>query len=62
MLDHLTILSAGGDTGIDDLFARAEVRRTFCGQRNPILAATPERTEPARPVRRIKLRERIELH
>jgi len=61
MLDRLTILSAGGDSSVDDLFARAEVRRTFCGQRNPILAATPERAEPARPLRTIRLRERIEL-
>ena len=43
VLDRLTILSAGGDAKVDELFARAEVKRTFCGQRNPILAATPER-------------------
>ncbi len=42
-IDRLTILSAGGDSKVAELFARAEVRRTFCGQRNPILAATPER-------------------
>jgi hypothetical protein len=31
------------------LFANAEVKRTFCGQRSPILAATPEHIEPALP-------------
>jgi hypothetical protein len=44
-LDRLTIISAGGDRKLDALFARAELKRTFCGQRNPILAATPEREE-----------------
>ena len=57
-LDRLTILSAGGDATLAGLFARAELKRTFCGQRNPILAATPER-EVAVPIpRSIKLRAR----
>jgi hypothetical protein len=42
-LDRLTILSAGGDAKLAGLFAHAELKRTFCGMRNPILAATPER-------------------
>ncbi len=42
-LDRLTSLSAGGDPRLARLFARAELKRTFCGERNPILAATPER-------------------
>ncbi len=42
-LDRLTILSAGSDPKVGALFARAELKRTFCGERNPILAATPER-------------------
>jgi hypothetical protein len=42
LLDRLTIISAGGDEALAGLFARAEVKRTFCGQRSPILAATPE--------------------
>ncbi len=42
-LDRLTVLSAGGDPKVAGLFARAELKRTFCGERNPILAATPER-------------------
>jgi hypothetical protein len=41
-LDRLTIRSAGGDDKLAGLFARAELKRTFCGERNPILAATPE--------------------
>jgi hypothetical protein len=44
-LDRLTILSAGSDPKLAELFAHAELKRTFCGQRNPILAATPEREE-----------------
>jgi hypothetical protein len=43
VLDRLTMLSAGGDSRLDAIFARAEVKRTFCNRRNPILAATPER-------------------
>ena len=37
------MLSAGGDNKLAGLFANAEIKRTFCGQRSPILAATPER-------------------
>jgi hypothetical protein len=65
-LDRLTILSAGGDSRLDAVFARAEVRRAFCGQRNPILAATPERgTSIPSPydagLRNAKLRKHIRL-
>jgi len=42
LLDRLTIISAGGDPALAGLFAHAEIKRTFCGQRSPILAATPE--------------------
>jgi hypothetical protein len=48
-LDRLTLLSAGGDPALAVLFANAEVRRTFCGQRSPILAATPEHDPTAPP-------------
>lgn len=66
MLDRLTILSAGGDSGLDELFARAEIGRTFCRGRNPILAATPERAAPIPSpddagLRNAKLRKRIML-
>jgi hypothetical protein len=55
-LDRLTSLSAGGDAKLAGLFARAEVKRTFCGQRSPILAATPERDKPVAIPRSIKPR------
>jgi hypothetical protein len=43
-LDRLTLLSAGSDPGIARLFAQAELKRNFCGQRDPILYATPRRS------------------
>ena len=62
VLDRLTMLSAGGDAQLAGLFARAELKRSFCGARNPILAATPER-EIAVPIpHSIKLRERAPQH
>ncbi len=42
-LDRLTLLSAGSEPKIGALFARAELKRTFCGLKGPILAATPKR-------------------
>lgn len=41
-LDRLTLLAAGSEPKIGALFAQAERHRTFCGQRDPILAATPK--------------------
>jgi hypothetical protein len=65
-LDRLTMLSAGGDAKFAGLFANAEIKRTFCGQRNPILAATPERevqlaTAPrnAKTTQGVRLRGRL---
>lgn len=64
-LDRLTLLFAGGDTKLAGLFAQAEVKRTFCGQRSPILAATPERDvhvaapRNAKPAPNVKLRGRL---
>jgi len=60
-LDRLTIISAGGDPKLAELFARAELKRTFCGQRNPILAATPERRERVAPQQTAKLRGHIRV-
>ena len=65
-LDRLTMLSAGGDAKLAGLFARAEIKRTFCGRRDPIFAATTERTgstprRHGRPSRHIGLRETIQL-
>jgi len=60
-LDRLTMLSAGGDADIAALFARAEVKRTFCGQRSPILAATPERAVPVPLSRNMKSNRGVKL-
>jgi len=41
-LDRLTLLSAGSEPKVGALFAQAELSRSYCGQRDPILAATPK--------------------
>jgi len=41
-LDRLTLLPAGSEPKIAVPFARAELNRSYCGQRDPILAATPK--------------------
>ena len=41
-LDRLTLLSAGSETKVGALFAQAELNRSYCGQCDPILAATPK--------------------
>jgi len=41
-LDRLTLLAAGSEPKVGVLFAQAERNRSFCGQRDPILAATPK--------------------
>jgi hypothetical protein len=41
-LDRLTLLAAGSEPKIGALFATAELHRSFCGQRDPILASTPK--------------------
>ncbi len=41
-LDRLTLLSAGSEPKIGALFAKADLKRNFCGERDPILAATPK--------------------
>jgi hypothetical protein len=40
-LDRLTLLAAGSDPKVGALFAQAELNRSYCGQRDPILASTP---------------------
>jgi hypothetical protein len=40
-LDRLTLLAAGGEPKVRELFARAELKRTFCGQRSHLLTPTP---------------------
>lgn len=58
-LDRLTILSAGSDPEVGGLLARAELKRTFCGERNPILAATPERDVPVPVPHRVRFTGRV---
>jgi hypothetical protein len=41
-IERLTLLSAGSEPKIGALFAQAELHRSFCGQRDPILAPTPK--------------------
>jgi hypothetical protein len=53
-LDRLTLLAAGSDPKVGALFAQAELNRSYCGQRDPILASTPRyktlwKALPSRP-------------
>jgi hypothetical protein len=41
-LDRLTLLSAGSEPKVAALFAKAELNRSFCGQRSTLMAATPK--------------------
>lgn len=41
-LDRLTLLAAGSEPKVGILFAKAELKRSFCGQHDPILASTPK--------------------
>jgi hypothetical protein len=41
-LDRLTLLYAGSEPKIGALFAQAELNRSYCGQRDPLMAATPK--------------------
>ena len=43
-IDRLTLLSAGSEPKVGALFAKAELNRSYCGQRDPILASTPKYT------------------
>jgi hypothetical protein len=60
LLDRLTLVN--GEQKFAELFAHAEVKRTFCGQRSPILAATPEREGQIAPGRSTKLRSALRGH
>ena len=57
-LDHLTLVSAGSEPKLAALFARAELRRTFCGQAGVLFAATPKRGGWIEAVRDPRLRGR----
>jgi hypothetical protein len=41
-LDRLTLLAAGSEPKVSALFAQAELNRSFCGQRSPLMAPTPK--------------------
>ncbi len=60
-LDRLTVRSAGSDAQLAESFAGAELKRSFCGQRNPILAATSDRRDRIAASQPPKLRGRIRL-
>jgi hypothetical protein len=45
LVDRLTLMSAGGDDGLASFFAKAELKRNFCGSAGPIVAATPKRPD-----------------
>lgn len=47
VLDRLTLLSSGSDRKVAELFAHAEINRKFCGQRSPLMYATPKRAMPS---------------
>ena len=60
-LDRLSLVSAGSDPRLAEFFARAELKRNFCGQRNPILAATPKHGDLLAAPLHAKLRGRVRL-
>jgi hypothetical protein len=57
-LDRLTLVSAASDPKLTALFARAELKRSFCGANSVFLAATPKRTDWIEAARDPKLRGR----
>lgn len=61
MLDRLTLISAGSDPEIAKYFAQAELKRDFCGQRDPLLYATPKREGARSPDRFTGLRGPVSL-
>ncbi len=59
MLDRLTLVSAGSDARIAELFARAELKRSFCRHKSPMLAATRKRADWIDAGKDLKLRGRL---
>jgi hypothetical protein len=45
LLDRLTLMGAGGDDRLATFFAKAELKRNFCGAPGAIVTATPRRTD-----------------
>jgi hypothetical protein len=55
-LDRLSLLAAGTEPKLAALFARAELKRSFCGQNSVFVAATPKRIDWIEAARDPKLR------
>lgn len=45
LLDRLALMSAGGDERLAAFFAKAELKRNFCGAPGAIVTATPRRSD-----------------
>jgi hypothetical protein len=45
LVDRIALMSAGGDERLAAFFAKAELKRNFCGQKGAILTATPRRLD-----------------
>jgi hypothetical protein len=57
-IDRLSLVAAGSEPRLGALFARAELKRTFCGQQSVFLAATPKRNDWIEAARDPRLRGR----
>lgn len=57
-IDHLTLMSARSEPKLAALFARAELKRTFCGQAGVLFAATPKLGDWIEAARHPRLRGR----
>jgi hypothetical protein len=57
-LDHLTLTAGGSEPKLTALFARAELKRSFCGTNSVFVAATPKRASWIEAARDPRLRGR----
>jgi hypothetical protein len=57
-IDRLSLVAAGSEPKLGTLFARAELKRTFCGQQSVFVAATPKRNDWIEAARDPRLRGR----
>ena len=57
-IDRLSLVAAGSEPKLGALFARAELKRTFCGQQSVFVAATPKRNDWIEAARDPRLRGR----
>lgn len=61
-LDRLTLLAGGSDPRLGELFAKAELRRDFCGQKSTYLTPAMKRPDWIGGGKEPKLRGRIAGH